>query len=147
MPARSRTGRVSARRAMRGKGFWDFAKKANTWLRKTKLISKVGAPLAGLIPGPYGTAAKTAVGWAKIAGYGRPAHRMVSYRGGRRVGRPCKPCPRKGRGVNLGGGYYGGCAGGCAGKGINLAGYPARRGGARKKKRSMSTKVPLPIAY
>jgi hypothetical protein len=29
-----------------------------------------------------------------------------------------------------------------------LAGYPAaRRGGARKKKRSLSTKVPLPIAY
>jgi hypothetical protein len=111
-----------------------FLKKANRWLKKTKIISKIGGPLAKLVPGSYGTAAKAAVMGAKIAGYGRPARRMVSYRGGRRVGRPCK----RGGGINLGGGYYG--------SGINLAGYPSRRGGARKKKMS-GGRVPLPIAY
>lgn len=127
MPRRRTTKRSKAlqrRRVVRrgrghkGKGFMDFLKKANSWLRKTRAISKVGGVL-GDIGVPYaGTISKG----ARAVGYGR--NRTVRRRR-RRVGRPCK-----GSGLRLAG------AGGRCGGGLGLA------GGRRTKKRS-----PLGIAY
>lgn len=99
MPRRRTTKRSTAlqrrrvyRRGMRGKGFMSFLKKANRWLRKTKVLSTVGKALgAAGVPhvGKY-------AGMAGKLGYGR-RRRVVRRR-------------RRGRGLRL------------AGSGLGLAG-------------------------
>lgn len=67
------------RRRMHGKGIGDFLRKANSYLRDSKIISKVASTLsdAGIAPGITGSVAKV----AGVLGYGRRGrHRM--HRGG-----------------------------------------------------------------
>ena len=74
-----------------------WVKKANGFLRRTKLISKVGTPMAHML-GPKG---KVALGLATKLGYGRR---------------------RYGRGISLAGGCLNGKGLRLAGSGLRLAG-------------------------
>ena len=90
------------RRRMRGKGFfknlYNFGKKANRFLRKTKIVSRVGKAL-GMAGVPYaGKIAST----AGALGYGKKRRRRVVRR--RRRGRGVTLA---GGGIRLAGGRYG----------------------------------------
>ena len=64
----------SHRRKLKGRGFMDFIKKANNWLRKTKVVSRLGG-LYGKYGGTLGLPGASTVGQiagvAGQAGYGR----------------------------------------------------------------------------
>jgi hypothetical protein len=64
--------RRKARRPQRGKGFMDFLRKANSFLKKNKIISRVGSAL-GSIGVPYASTIGTAAG---AVGYGRRRRRV-----------------------------------------------------------------------
>lgn len=59
------------RRKLRGRGFMDFLRKANDWLKKTRIISTVGNALGTVLP-----VASTVGKIAGAAGYGRKRKRM-----------------------------------------------------------------------
>lgn len=63
---------------MRGRGFLDFVKKANSFLQNSKLISSVGNAL-GAAGVPY---ASQIGNFAGAAGYGRRRGRGVGLAGG-----------------------------------------------------------------
>lgn len=74
---KKRTGmKRTGRRKLRGRGFMDFLKKANNFLKKTKVISTVGNALGTVLP-IAGTVGKI----AGSAGYGRPRRRGMKGRG------------------------------------------------------------------
>ena len=108
-PTRSRAVVRRRRRVQNGKGFWDFAKKASRWLRKTKLISKAGNILstAGV---PY---AGKVGNIAKVLGYGKrkSCKRVVRRR------------RRTGKGIGLAGGALR-LAGGAKKKGMMIRRRP-----------------------
>ena len=68
------------RRRMRGSGLGDFLKKANSYLRDNKIISRVANTLAesGVAPGISSTVGKI----AGTLGYGRRHRRHRMHRGG-----------------------------------------------------------------
>jgi hypothetical protein len=68
------------RRRMHGRGIGDFLKKANSYLRDSKIISKVANTLsdAGIAPGITGNVAKV----ASVLGYGRHRRHRMHHRGG-----------------------------------------------------------------
>lgn len=68
-----------ARHRMKGRGFMDFLKGANNFLKKTKLLSRVGSFASMAFP-----VLKAPSAIAGILGYGR--HRR-HHRGGRRMHR------------------------------------------------------------
>lgn len=96
---RRRRQPVIRRRRMHGKGFMDFLKKANKFLRKTKLISKAGSVL-GELGIPY---AAPVAKYAGLAGYGR---KKTVRRRRRRRGGALNLAGARGRGVGLAGGRY-----------------------------------------
>lgn len=67
MPARRMARGIGRRRRMRGRGIGDFLKRANSFLKSSKLVSTVGNALgaAGI---PY---ADKIAGVASSLGYGR----------------------------------------------------------------------------
>ena len=104
-PTRSMVGYKRRGRKMRGRGFWDsvlkFGKKANTFLKKSKLISKVSGALgeAGV---PYASGIS---GVSGAVGYGRKKRRRRVVRRRRGAGiRLAGGRRRRGRGVGLAGG-------------------------------------------
>ena len=46
-------------RRMRGRGIGSFLSKVNSFLKKHKVISRVGSALGGVLPGKYGAIAST----------------------------------------------------------------------------------------
>lgn len=62
-----------------GKGFRDFLGKANNFLKRTQLLSRVGSAVMPLVPGQYRPMAQMALDYGKSKGYGR---RRVYRRGG-----------------------------------------------------------------
>ena len=78
MPYRSRT----VARRMRGRGIKEFFGKVNQFLKKHRVISRVGSALGGMLPGKYGAIAGTVGSAAGKLGYGRRRRR---YGGGLRL--------------------------------------------------------------
>jgi hypothetical protein len=76
MPARRMARGVKRRRRMRGRGIGDFLKRANNFLKSSKLVSTVGSALgaAGI---PY---ADKIAGVASSLGYGRRRRRGGALR-------------------------------------------------------------------
>ena len=111
MPRRTRKSRTVTRsrrttktRRKRGGSLWSWiSKKAIPWVRKQHLISKAIGPAVGLVGGPLAGMAAGAVGNVLGNKYGfgkRRGRKKIKYRrgrglnhtGGRRPGRPRKPC-------------------------------------------------------
>lgn len=78
-----------------GEGIGDWLKKANKFLKDTKILSSVAEPLSGLVPGKYGIAAKAGVQGLKKLGYGKRGGK----RGGRKGGKKCGCGSKKGGAV------------------------------------------------
>ena len=70
--------RQPVRRRMRGRGLREIVSKIGGFLRKHKIISRGGAALGSMLPGAWGTAARSVGSVAGKLGYGR---RMRRYRG------------------------------------------------------------------
>ena len=88
-------------RKFKGCGIMDFMKKANNWLRKTKIVSKLGnayGKYGGMAGLPYTAQVGQVAGMADKLGYGRRRRRV-----------------RRGAGLRL------------AGSGLRLAGSGMRR--------------------
>ena len=62
-------------RRMHGRGIASFLGKVNAFLRKHKVISRVGSALGGVLPGKFGGIAKTIGSAAGSLGYGRRRRR------------------------------------------------------------------------
>lgn len=82
MPRRTSSSRRMGRRKRGGSwaGFKSFLGKANNFLKRTGLVSKLAGVGASVLPGQYGMALGSAGTFAKKLGYGR--RRMVRRRGG-----------------------------------------------------------------
>ena len=64
----------SHRRKLKGRGFMDFIKKANNWLRRTQIVSKLGnayAKYGGMVGLPQTSNVGRMAGVAGQLGYGR----------------------------------------------------------------------------
>ena len=89
-------------RKMKGRGkFKEFLGKANTFLKKSQILSKLGnaySKYGGMVGLPYAQQAGQAAGVAASAGYGRRRRRVGSglYAAGGKM--------RHGRGLRLAGG-------------------------------------------
>ena len=59
------------RRRKVGRGFKDFMGKAKNFLKRTKLLSRVGSALMPLVPGQYKPLAGMALNYGKSQGDGR----------------------------------------------------------------------------
>ena len=62
-------------RRMRGRGIGSFLSKVNAFLRKHKVISRVGSALGTVLPGKFGGIARTVGSAADSLGYGRRRRR------------------------------------------------------------------------
>ena len=72
-------------RRMRGRGIGSFLSKVNSFLKKHKVISRVGSALGGVLPGKYGAIASTVGSAAGKLGYGRRRRRVRRCGGGLRL--------------------------------------------------------------
>ena len=63
--------RQPVRRRMRGRGVREFFGKIGAFLKKHKIISRGGAALGSMLPGAWGTAARSVGSVAGRLGYGR----------------------------------------------------------------------------
>jgi len=119
--SRSRAVVIRRRRRMHGKGFWSslkkFGRKANTFLKKTHLISRA----AKYVPLPYAGRVGQIAG---VLGYGKK-RRVVRRRKGRGINLP-------GAGINLAGAPMRRGRRGC---------------GRKKKMRGGARNISLPVGY
>lgn len=63
--------RQPVRRRMRGRGVKEFFGKIGAFLKKHRIISRGGAALGSMLPGAWGTAARSVGSVAGKLGYGR----------------------------------------------------------------------------
>ena len=82
MPRRTSSSRRGGRRKRGGSwaGFKSFLGKANNFLKRTGLVSKLATVGSSVVPGPWGERIGAAGRIAAKMGYGR--RRMVRRRGG-----------------------------------------------------------------
>lgn len=66
---------AKVKRRMRGRGLMDFIGKALGFLKKHKVISKLGGSLGGMLPGKYGAVASGVGNVAGSLGFGRRRRR------------------------------------------------------------------------
>jgi hypothetical protein len=75
-----KTGYGKKRRSMRGRGLGDWLRKAGSFIKNNKLVSRGLGALAGVVPAQYKPLASGAAGIASQLGLGR--RRRVVRRGG-----------------------------------------------------------------
>lgn len=84
---------MPVRRKLKGKGIMSFLKNASNWLKKTKIVSKLGnayAKYGGMVGAPHAANVGRIAGVAGQLGYGR-RRRRIGGRGIRLAGGSRRP--------------------------------------------------------